>query len=56
MRCIKSNCNFRRPNKTPMDYDSYYLKHYFYWLYCIYMPSDNEFAARVDRKKSYGTL
>ena len=36
-------------------YYSYYLKHYYYWLYCIYMPSDNEFEACVDRKKSYGT-
>ena len=34
-----------------MDYYSYDLKHYYYWLYCIYMPSDNEFAACVDRKK-----
>ena len=33
MRCIKSNCKFRRPNKNPMDYYSYYLKHYYYWLY-----------------------
>ena len=38
-----------------MDYYSYYLKHCYYWLYCIYMPSDNEFVACVDRKKSYGT-
>ena len=29
--------------------------HDYYWLYCIYMPSDNEFVACVDRKKSYGT-
>ena len=54
MRCIKSNCKFRRPNKNPMDFYSYYLKHYYYLLYCIYMPSDNEFVACVDRKKSYG--
>ena len=32
MRCIKSNCKFRKPNKNPMDYYSYYLKHYYYWL------------------------
>ena len=48
MRCIKSSCKFRRPNKNPMDYYSYYLKHYYDWLYCIYiciyMPSDNEFV------------
>ena len=25
-----------------MDYYSYYLKDYYYRLYCIYMPSDNE--------------
>ena len=50
---IKSNCKFRRPNKNPVGY-SYYLKHYYYWLYCIYMPSDNEFVACVDRKKSCG--
>ena len=36
MRCVKSNCKFRRPNKNPMDYYSYYFKHYYYWLYCIY--------------------
>ena len=23
--------------------------HDYYWLYCIYMPSDNEFVACVDR-------
>ena len=51
MRCIKSNCKFRRPNKNLMDYYAYSLKHY-YWLYCIYMPSDNEFVACADRKKS----
>ena len=41
MRCIKSNCKFRRLNKNPMDYFSYYLKHYYsnYWLYCIYTVS-----------------
>ena len=33
-----------------MDYYSYYLKHYYYRLYCIYMPSDNEFVACVDRR------
>ena len=38
-----------------MDYFSYYLKHYYYWLYCICMPSDNEFFACVDRENSYGT-
>ena len=38
-----------------MDFYSYYLKHYYYWLNSIYMPSDNEFVAFVDRKKSYGT-
>ena len=38
-----------------MDYYSHYLEHYYYWLYCIYVPSDNEFVACVDRKKSYGT-
>ena len=55
MRCTKSNSKFRRPNKNPMDYYSYYLKHYYYLLYCIYMPFDNEFVACVDRKKSYRT-
>ena len=57
MRCKKSNCKFRRPNKNPMDYWSHCLKHYYYWLYCIYMPSDNEFVACVGRKppESYGT-
>ena len=38
-----------------MDYYSYYLKHHYYWLYCIYMPYDNEFVACVGHKKSYGT-
>ena len=33
-----------------MDYYSHYLEHYYYWLYCIYMPSDNEFVVCVDRK------
>ena len=33
MRCIKSNCKFRKPNKNPMDYYSYCLEHYYYWLY-----------------------
>ena len=36
-----------------MDYYSYWLnmKYYYYWLYCIYIPSDNEFVACADRKK-----
>ena len=55
MRSIKSNCKFRRPNKNSMDCYSFFLKHYYYWLYCIYMLSDNEFVACIDRKKSYGT-
>ena len=39
-----------------MDFYSYYLKHYYYyWMNYICMPSDNEFVACVDRKKSYGT-
>ena len=38
-----------------MDFYSYYLKHYYYWLYCTYMPSDNEFVACVCHKKRYGT-
>ena len=38
-----------------MDYYSYYLKHYYYSLYSIYMPCDIEFVVNVDRKKSYGT-
>ena len=33
-----------------MDYYSYYLKHYYDWLYCIHVPSDNEFVACVDRE------
>ena len=55
MRCRKSSCEFRRLNINPMDCYSYHLKHYSYWLYCIYMPFDNEFVACADRKKSYGT-
>ena len=51
MRRIKSNRKFRRPNKNPMDYYSYCLEHYYYWLYYINMPSDNEFVAYDDRKK-----
>ena len=35
---IKSKCKFRRPNKNPMGYCSYYLIHYYYWLHCIYVP------------------
>ena len=35
-----------------MDYYSYNVKHCHYWLYYICMPSDNEFVACVDRKKS----
>ena len=39
-----------------MDYYcSYYLKHYYYWRYCIYTPSDDEFVACVARNKSCGT-
>ena len=34
-----------------MDYYSYYLKHHYYWLYSIYMPSDNEFVALSIAKK-----
>ena len=34
-----------------MDYYWYYLKHFYYWLYCIYMPSDKVLVACVDRKK-----
>ena len=49
MRCIKSNCKFRRPNENPMNYYSYYLQHYYYWRYCIYTPSDDEFVACVAR-------
>ena len=52
---IKSNCKFKRPEKNPIDYSSYYLTHYYYWLCFIHMPSDNEFVAWVERKKSYGT-
>ena len=33
MRRIKSNCKFRRPNKNPMAYCSYYVKHYYYYYY-----------------------
>ena len=36
IRCIQPNWKFRRPNENPMDYYSYYLKHYYYWLYCVY--------------------
>ena len=34
-----------------MDFYSYYLKHCYNWLNCIYVPSDNEFVSQ----KSYGT-
>ena len=68
MRCIKSNCKFRRPNKNPMDYTTRtilepslllapaYIRIFYKKLKnvsCeyIYMPSDNEFVASVDRKK-----
>ena len=33
----------------------YKRQHYYYWLYCIYTPSDNESVACVDHKQSYGT-
>ena len=38
-----------------MDYYSYCLKHCYYWLHGMWMPSYKVFVACVDRKICYGT-
>ena len=38
-----------------MDYYSYCLKHCYYWLHCMWMPSYKVFVACVDRKTCYVT-